>query len=186
MSQYRLFAAWLLGVGLFISAHSDSLAPDLTSVRGINLSDSSSVTVAPAKKGMVVVFLSARCPCSNSHVEILRRLVKAHPDIAFVGVHSNADEDAAMAKMYFRSVNLPFPVIQDQGDKIADRFHAFKTPHAYFISAEGKMLYRGGVTSSHDGPSADKQYLSDALNDVEAGRPVRISQARTLGCTIAR
>jgi hypothetical protein len=155
-------------------------------VRGPNILNEAPVSVKPLKKGMVVVFMSARCPCSSSHVEILKKLAKAHPDFAFVGVHSNADENEALSKPYFERANLPFPVIQDRGDKIADQFHAFKTPHSYLVSAEGKMLFRGGVTNSHEGPTADKQYLSDALDDIEAGRPVRVPEARTLGCTIAR
>ena len=86
----------------------------------------------------VVVFLSAACPCSDSHVPYLKKLKLEFPQITFIAIHSNMDEDEKTTEAYFKAVNLPFDVIQDVEARLADQFQAFKTPHAFIISKQGK------------------------------------------------
>lgn len=157
----------------------------LPGVSGKDLSSGQELRVA-GKKGTLLAFLSARCPCSGNHLQPLKTLAAEHPGVAFVGVHSNADEPSAEAKKYFEKAALPFPVIQDEGAKLADEYGAQKTPHVFLLSAEGKVLYRGGVTGSNSAASDSEQYLGDALADLEAGREIRRPHGRTLGCVIAR
>jgi hypothetical protein len=144
------------------------------------------VARAEPRRDLVVVFLSAVCPCSDSHLQELKALVAEYPEFHFIGVHSNADEPVAMAKSYFSKVDLPFPVIQDGDDRLANLFKAVKTPHAFVVDVQQGMLYRGGVSSSHDFKSADRKYLREALVDIHAGHAVRTPEARTLGCAISR
>lgn len=156
------------------------------SVGGLDLMSGKSIDVKSGKKGEVVVFMSAKCPCSNSHVAILKKLAKDYPGFSFVAVHSNVDEAKELTQEYFKKVDLPFPVIQDDGARIADVYKAFKTPHAFVVGPDGKTLYQGGVTNSHNGESADRNYLREALADLEAGRAVKTAEGRTLGCAISR
>ncbi len=144
------------------------------------------ITVAPGELGTVVIFLSSHCPCSDSHVALVKDLVRDFSKFSFVAVHSNEDENLAEAQNYFRGVNLGMPIIQDQQAKLADEFRALKTPHAFVIGKNGQVLYRGGITSSNYGPSADRAYLRDALNDIVLNRTVRQPEGRTLGCLISR
>jgi hypothetical protein len=155
-------------------------------IGGPNLLGPAAVEVAPGKLGTVVVFMSAKCPCSNSHVGVIKKLAAEFKDFNFVAVHSNSDESIEQAKNYFTAASLPFPVIEDRGDKLADEYRALKTPHAFLIAANGKTLFKGGVTNSHEGESAEKNYLREALADVQVGRPVKEAEARTLGCAISR
>ncbi len=138
------------------------------------------------KQGVVVVFLSAVCPCSDSHIHELSRLKTEYSEFSFVGVHSNTDEGRELTQKYFTQTKLPFPVIQDTNAKIADEFKAFKTPHAFVISPKGEILYQGGVSSSRHFDSADRKYLREALGDLKAGRKVGMAEGRTLGCIISR
>lgn len=141
---------------------------------------------AAGKKGLVVVFLSARCPCSNSHVVALKELAKAYPDFSFVAVHANSDEPREETKAYFKAASLPFPVLQDTGGKLAARFRALKTPHAFLLSPSGELLYKGGVSDSRDFAKAKQKFLAAALSEVQAGKAVAQSEGRTLGCVITR
>lgn len=138
------------------------------------------------RKGLVAVFLSAVCPCSNSHLRELSALSKEYPDYVFIGIHSNTDEKKQSTQNYFETANLPFPVIQDNGAKIADEFKAYKTPHAFIMKSNGEIVYQGGVSSSHDFENADRKYLREALEDLAKDRPVRTKLGRTLGCVISR
>jgi hypothetical protein len=134
----------------------------------------------------VVVFLSASCPCSDSHIPYLKKIKLEFPQITFIAIHSNMDEDEKTTEAYFKAVNLPFDVIQDVEARLADQFQAYKTPHAFIISKEGKVLYEGGVTSSAKAHQASHFYLRDALTDLTSGRPIKTKEVRTLGCMIAR
>lgn len=107
-------------------------------------------------------------------------------DFSFVGIHSNADETVNEAKTYFSAAQLPFPVLQDAQSKFADEYKALKTPHAFVLSPDGKILYKGGVTSSASGSASDKQYLRNALTNLVDGKAVELAQTRTLGCVIER
>lgn len=102
---------------------------------------------AKNKKGLAVVFLSAECPCSNSHVAELAKLAADYPSFQFVAVNANANESDAEVKTYFEKAALPFPVLRDSGAKIADALKAAKTPHAFLLSPGGKVLYNGGVSN---------------------------------------
>ncbi len=137
-------------------------------------------------KFTVLVFLSAKCPCSNSHISQLRELAKKYPQFKFFGAHSNGDEAPTDARQYFTGANLSFPVLSDPRAKLADQFKAFKTPHAFILNAAGETVYQGGVTNSSNASSATQFFLSDALTDIANNREVRIKEGRTLGCVITR
>jgi hypothetical protein len=160
--------------------------PARAAVEGTALLGNTKIQVAPGKSGTVVLFLSDKCPCSNSHLARIKALVKDFPSFAFVAVHANSNEPTPEAAAYFKQADLDMPVIQDQESKLADQFKALKTPHAFVLAANGDILYRGGVTNSANGDTADKQLLREALEDVNAGHAVRTPTSRTLGCVIAR
>lgn len=156
---------------------------------GVDFATSQSTPVSlqsPGKMGLVLVFLSVKCPCSNSHVGELKELAKKYPQFRFVAVHSNSDESYDLAKDYFKGLDLPFMAIQDEKAKIADELKAYKTPHVYVFGSSGETLYKGGVTSSSNAPTAEKHYLADVLLELSSGRTLKVTETRTLGCVIAR
>lgn len=155
-------------------------------VSGPDLMKGGELSVEPGAKGTVLVFLSARCPCSNSHVPVLTQLAAEYREFNFVAVHSNADEPMEEAKKYFSALQLPFPVIRDHELKLANEFRALKTPHAFILSPSGQILYKGGITNSSQAPAADKNFLREALADLTVGKAVRTADGRTLGCEIKR
>jgi peroxiredoxin len=158
-------------------------------IEGRNLADASSLRIPTADPShlTVVVFLSARCPCSASHEPTLSTLAKEFgKDARFVGIHSNTDEPEAESAAYFKRAALPFPVIQDADAKLAERFGALKTPHAYVLGKDGKLLYQGGVDDSHTSSKATRPFLKTALEALRAGRAPEITRSRAIGCVIRR
>ncbi len=142
--------------------------------------------VQSSGQGLVVVFLSAKCPCSKSHMGELAELAKEYKEFQFVGVHSNMDESDELAKNYFSEFKLPFPVIRDPDAKIADRFKAAKTPHVFVWAASAEPMFQGGMSDSKDCADAGRRYLREALSDLRAGKTPRERSVRTLGCAISR
>lgn len=186
MNPFASFPSFSLGLLLFLSGVSAAALPH--TISGKSVIDDRQVEVGQAtKKALVVVFLSAVCPCSNSHLAELKSLNTDFPDFDFVGVHSNTDESKELTLSYFKTANLPFPVVQDSKAKLADEFKALKTPHVFVILNDGKTAYRGGVSSSrHFDDKTDRKYLREALTDLAVGRAVKTPEGRTLGCVISR
>ncbi len=141
---------------------------------------------ADSQKGAAFIFLSAHCPCSASHEVKLKKLAKEYPDVRFIGVHSNVDEDLKIGQSHFAEANLGFPVIRDEKSRIADALGATKTPHVYLFTKTGELAYQGGVDDSRIVENAHKEYFQIALEAVRAGKLPEVRLARTLGCSIQR
>lgn len=139
-----------------------------------------------AKNATVVVFLSAKCPCSASHEVLLKELQTEFKDFPFIGIHANADEPLDITESHFKASELPFPILQDNKSFWADQLGALKTPHAFVINTKGEIIYQGGVTDSHIGPTAKKQFLKEVLTDLTEDKKPRHTLGRALGCYIQR
>lgn len=165
-----------------------ALACTTKSVSGIDLRTGTmfSSDKQDSHKGRVIVFLSAKCPCSRSHESSLEKLAKEFPEFAFIGIHSNKDEDEGFSSLHFREAGFSFPVIRDQDFKWANELGAMKTPHAYVIGPKGECWYRGGVDDTKDASKAKKFYLKQALLDLREGKEPQEKTSRTLGCAIVR
>lgn len=171
--------------GLIMARSGMALPTDLSGLDVLNPSRQEHVSVGEAQ-GLVAIFVSAVCPCSNSHVVEIKALAKAYPEFVFVGIHSNQEESIEGAKAYFVEAKLPFPVIRDDKTKWADLFKASRTPHAFVVSSKGELLYQGGVSDSMQFESATKPHLREALEDLKKGRPLRNAKTRPMGCVISR
>lgn len=171
-----------------LSVHASPSMPDRIAGLDLVSGKDSAVHPASAPKASVVLFLSARCPCSGSHEPGLGALAREYESkgFEFVGIHSNADEPVAFAEDHFRGSKLPFPVIQDNGARLADRLGAFKTPHVFVFGHDGTLLYQGGVDETHNGAVAKHHYLREALEAINSGRKPPRGEVRVLGCVIKR
>lgn len=137
-------------------------------------------------KGLVVVFLSAKCPCSRSHEGSIESLAKEFKTFSFVGVHSNTDEDEGLASLHFKEAGFSFPIIRDRQAKIANDFGALKTPHVFVVGPKGECWFNGGVDDTKESSKAKKFYLKQALVDLSQGQEPKEKTSRTLGCAIKR
>ena len=149
---------------------------------------SAETQISHAERATVIVFLSAKCPCSASHEAVIKRLFLEYSfhGIQFVGIHSNIDEPYDVTRTHFEQTALPFSVIQDRSNQFADTFSALKTPHVFVLNPKGVPLYQGGIDDSHNEGEANKHYLKDALDEIASGKEPSRKMARTLGCMIKR
>ncbi|MCC7404471.1 MAG: redoxin domain-containing protein [Bdellovibrionales bacterium] len=180
----KMISALLISLSLLLVGSGN--ADPVTQVQGLEYGQNKNATISWAGKPAVVVFLSAKCPCSASHAPHLGQLAKDFPLFHFVGVHSNQNEKPDVAARYFSGVNLPFPVVRDPGAKIADQFGALKTPHVFVLNDKGEKVYMGPVTDSSEFGEAKTFYLKEVLMAVTTGGKIPEVQRRPLGCYIVR
>lgn len=126
-------------------------------------------------QGAVLVFLSCRCPYVAQARQPLGEIVKQFGGkVAFVGVNANQNESLEDVKAD-AAQSFAFPILRDEGAKIADLYGAERTPEVFLIDAKGVIRYHGGVAD-----------LPAALTDFTAGRAIAKPEAKAFGCTIKR
>ncbi len=140
------------------------------------------------KNGTVIIFIAVQCPVSNAYNERMEKLAVDYKarGINVVGVNANATEDAAAVKAHAADKKLTFPILKDSGNKIADKLGATRTPEAYFLDANNKLVYHGRIDNSQNPAQIESNDLRDALDSALANKPVQKSEAKAFGCTIKR
>jgi peroxiredoxin len=141
---------------------------------------------------VVIVFLSFDCPVSTSYVAPLNDLAKEYSaqGVKLVGVcpcDATAAEVAQQAKEY----KVAFPMFRDEKLAGADAFAAGVTPEAFVLDRNGVMRYRGRIDDAYAARLKKNQQVSthelrDAVDDVLAGRSVRVASTDPVGCAIPR
>lgn len=85
---------------------------------------------------------------------------------------------------------MTYPVLLDDSGKVGRAYGATHTPHMFVIDPAGKLLYRGAIDNSPDGEMQNPQggkwlnYVDAALEDLGAGRPVKVPETRAYGCSV--
>ena len=140
-------------------------------------------------KAVAVVFVATKCPVSNAYNTRMAALGKeyAAKGIPLVGINSNKTEPAAEVKEHAEKHSLTFPVLKDDGNKVADAYGATHTPEVFVLDPKGNLLYHGRIDENQDDPRGVKSPdLRNALDAVLSGRPVPAAETKAFGCTIKR
>jgi len=78
-----------------------------------------------------------------------------------------------------------FPYVQDPGSKLAKAFGATKTPHIYLFDDKDRLVYRGAIDdNARSANSVEEQFLSNAIDELIAGKPISKETTRAFGCSI--
>jgi peroxiredoxin len=140
-------------------------------------------------KAVAVVFIATKCPVSNAYNTRMAALGKeyAAKGVLFVGINSNKTEPAAEVKEHAKAHGFTFPVVKDEGNKVADAYGAAKTPEVYVLSPKGDLLYHGRIDESQDdAKNVRSPDLRNALEAILSGKPVPTAETKAFGCTIKR
>ena len=139
-------------------------------------------------KGTVILFVATKCPVSNNYNERMEKLAQEYKakGINVIGINSNNTEPAAEVKSHAAERGLTFPILKDDGNKIADRFGATKTPEAYVLDANMKLVYHGRIDNSQKIEGITSNDLRDALDELAAGKAITKTGGAAFGCTIKR
>lgn len=202
MKKQRMFAlsmaAFLMLAGAVIagSARTDEAAltpPAIgTAIEDFTLpdTDGKSHTLASlrGKNGSALIFISAQCPVSNAYNERMEALAQefGKRGITVIGINSNATESAEVVKAHAAEKHLSFTVLKDPGNKIADRLGATRTPEAYLLDGNNKLVYQGRIDNSKEASGVESRELRDAMEALASGKPVAKTTAMAFGCTIKR
>jgi len=148
-------------------------------------------------KTLVIDFWSIECPVSKGYEARLKQIYADYSKkgVVFLMVDANAGEfgggDAPYAKIrkYIEDAKVPYPVLTDPGNVLADRFEAKTTPHVFIVDAKGKLRYAGGVDDDggfEKAPNQVRSYVREALDALLEGKDPPQTKTTSTGCTIKR
>ncbi len=79
-------------------------------------------------------------------------------------------------------------VLLDEDGTVGKAYGAKTTPHMYIISAEGNIVYEGGIDDKRSTRSADieaaRNYVVEALEALKKGEPIKTATSTPYGCSV--
>jgi peroxiredoxin len=144
-----------------------------------------------AASATVVVFTCNHCPYALAWHE---RIMQVARDYSARGVRvlainpNDADRyprdsfDAMRARV--AAEDWPMPYLRDETQEVARSYGAKTTPDVFVLDADRRLRYRGAPDSDYDDPSANAQWLRDALDAVLAGDEPPVAETKPVGCSI--
>jgi peroxiredoxin len=81
----------------------------------------------------------------------------------------------------------PTATLLDAGGVIGKAYGALTTPHMFVINPKGTLVYNGAIDNNESTEVADiatDNYVSDALTQSMAGKPVTHASTRPYGCSV--
>ncbi len=159
--------------------------------------DGKMVSMADYKnaKGFIVTFTCNHCPFAKAYEDRIIALNAKYASLGYpvIAINPNdpkqVDEDSyTNMQKRAKDKNYTFPYLIDETQDIARSFGAAHTPHVYVLQKFGSeylVKYIGAIDDNSNDPSAAKEkYVEDAVNDLLAGKSVRLPATKAIGCSI--
>jgi peroxiredoxin len=144
------------------------------------------------KKAVVVVFLDTECPLANLYVPTLVALNKkwANKGVQLIAVNSSSQDSFISVSAHAQERDLPFPVLKDFDQQVADAFGAKRTTEAFLLDAERVIRYHGRIDDQYGNdfrrPEPKRRDLDLAIGELLEGKAITEPQTEAAGCLIER
>lgn len=146
-----------------------------------------------SSSALVFIFTANRCPGAKAYEA---RLADLHRELAprgvrIVGVNSISSDlypTETLAELIeaHSARGIPYPILRDEDQWLAQAFGAACTPHAFVFDKHMRLRYRGRIDNSFVAEKATQHYLRDAIRALLHDREPTIAETIPLGCTIDR
>jgi len=140
---------------------------------------------------VVLVFSSNRCPTAKAYTERLDRLVADYGPrgVQLLLINSNShylygEESYERMVELAHELGYRFPYLQDEDQSVARAYGPTRTFHAFVLDRERVVRYQGRFDDARVATSVTSRDLTNALDDLLAERPVRVSETKAFGCSL--
>ena len=147
--------------------------------------------VAGDKKAVVLFFVSPYCATSTTFLPEINHIVADYESkFAFYFVHADPDLKQTDILQHTEMNAIKATVLMDKEQRLQKLTSAKITPETVVIAPDGKTLYQGRINDLYLGPTkrqrkATTQELRDALEAIQAGKPVATPKTDAVGCKIS-
>ncbi|MBI3862771.1 MAG: redoxin domain-containing protein [Planctomycetia bacterium] len=150
-------------------------------------------------KVLVVVFTCNHCPTAQAYEE---RIIRLHADyrdkgVALVAVSPNDPLAVRLDELGYTDLGdsfddmkrhaerrgFKFPYLYDgETQRVSTAYGVLATPHVYIFDRERKLRYNGRIDDAETAEPKSHD-ARNAIDDVLAGRDVRVAKTRVFGCS---
>ncbi len=194
-----LFLAVGLTVGFFANSFAQvengKAAPNFT------LKDSNGNEVSLSQyqgKFVVLEWLNYDCPFVKKHYGSgnMQSLQKTYTGkgVIWLSIASSAPgtegyyEAADINRLNAEKKASPTAILLDPAGTVGKLYGAQTTPHMYIIDPQGVLVYQGAIddirSTNPDDIAKSRNYVSSALDEAMAGKPVSIPSTKSYGCSV--
>ena len=94
-------------------------------------------TATRTGRPFVVAFVDTECPVANLYIPALIDLHKAYAarGVQFLAINSSSQDSFASVSAHAQERGVPFPVLKDFDQSVADAFGAERTPEVFLLDA---------------------------------------------------
>lgn len=104
------------------------------------------------------------------------------------GKQGYLEPDEALKEAEAHNLSSSAPFLLDPDGDMGRAYGAKTTPHMYIINPEGLVVYAGAIDDNDSANPAvisdSHNYVSAALDQAMAGKPVETASSRAYGCTV--
>lgn len=143
------------------------------------------------KKVLIIIFMANRCTTNLAYTERIEAIKSDYEDQGVQIVAINSDNpDLLPTESYPEMVRIAkeqgysFPYLKDEDQTVAHDYGAILTLHAFLLDQDRRIRYRGRIDDSPRLAFMTTSDLRNALDDVLAGRSVRVPETSPFGCAI--
>ena len=149
---------------------------------------------AKGENGLLVIFSCNTCPFVIYWEDRYPGLYEMCQEngIGMIVVNSNeakreGDDSLEEMQQHAEENGYEFSYVIDENSKLANAFGAKTTPHVYLFDNSMELAYRGAIDDNYrDKDAVENHYLSDAMNNMRAGKKIEPNSTKPIGCSIKR
>jgi peroxiredoxin len=136
-------------------------------------------------KFVVLEWTNKDCPIWLGRMPTLNETYAkyAKKDIVWLNIDSTATMKEDENLKFMQENKITRPVLVDRDGKVGHAYDARTTPHMFIIDKEGKIAYDGAIDNRAAGDKA-VNYVSKALDELLAGKPVSEPKTNPYGCSV--
>jgi peroxiredoxin len=144
------------------------------------------------QKPVVIAFVGTECPVAKLYATRLVDLAKEYEPkgVHFLAINSNQQDSLTDITRFAKEHKIAFPILKDVKNVVADQFGAQRTPEIFVLDGERIVRYHGRVDDQYGvgyvRKKAEHRDLSNALDELLAGKAVSRAETTATGCFIGR
>lgn len=141
-------------------------------------------------KAVVLMVQGNGCPIVRQAIPALKEIRDRYQaqGVEFLLLNSNLQDTRDAVAQEAKEFKYDFPILVDETQRIGEALGVQRTSEVFVIDPKGwKLAYRGPMDdrlSYEKQRPASKHYLTDALDAVVAGKPVKVATADGVGCIV--
>ncbi len=132
----------------------NEIAPDFAARLVANAESDAQKTISMqglAGKPVLLDFWATWCGPCQAELPVVNAIAERFKDRGLVVVGVNTSDEPGLAEVYARKKRLGFPIVFDDANAVARKYHVESLPTLVLVSKEGKVVaVRRGITSDAD------------------------------------